>query len=521
MSLTSISRAISSMSPDLVIGVDSSTTATKAIAWDRGGRAVAEGRAAITLNNPEPGFFEQDPVEWWTSTASALRDVTSRVDPTRIAGLAISNQRETFALFRRDGSAVRPGTVWLDERSRSQEKSFGRRFGAQRLHEISGKPLDVIPCLFRVLWHAEHEPAFFAEAEMFADVHGFLSFKLTGDWATSTASADPMGILDMRRMCWSCEILEAAGIDTARLPRLVRPGQVIGEVTAQAASITGLRPGTRVVAGGGDGQCAGTGVNLLAPGDAYVNLGTAVVSGSFGVNYAFDPAYRTEVAIADQGYIFETCLRAGTFLIDWFVRELCTGASADRTGLFADLEQEAASAPIGAGGLLLIPYWQGCMNPHWDSHARGFIAGLSGSTKRSHIYRALLEGIALEQAVATDQVARSTGVPIDSYTAVGGGAASDLWAQILADASNRAVTRTTTVEASSLGAAMAAAAGADLFGSIAEAANAMAGRSIRTFGPVPAQVARYAELKAIYADLWPLLATWNRRLATFAGHAHV
>ena len=212
--------------------------------------------------------------------------------------------------------------------------------------------------------------------------------------------------------------------------------------------------------------------------------------------------------------------RAGTFLIDWFVRELCTGAAADRTALFAELEQDAARAPIGAGGLLLVPYWQGCMNPHWDSHARGFIAGLSGSTKRSHIYRALLEGIALEQAVATDQVARSTGVPITRYTAVGGGAASDLWAQILADASNRTVTRTTTVEASSLGAAMAAAAGAEWFGSIAEAASAMAGRSIRSFEPVPARVARYAELKSIYAELWPLLAAWNRRLASFAERQH-
>ena len=229
------------MSPDLVIGVDSSTTATKAIAWDRGGTAVAESRAPIALSNPRPGFFEQDPAEWWTSAAAAIRGVTGQIDPARIAALAISNQRETFALFRRDGSAVRPGTVWLDERSRPQEKSFGQRFGAERLHAISGKPLDVIPCLFRMLWHAEHEPALFAEAEMLADVHGFLSFKLTGEWATSTASADPMGILDMRGMTWSSEILDAAGVDIARLPRLVRPGQVIGEVTDEAAAATGLR----------------------------------------------------------------------------------------------------------------------------------------------------------------------------------------------------------------------------------------------------------------------------------------
>ena len=504
------------MMPDLVIGVDSSTTATKAIAWDRSGVAVAEGRASIALHNPQPGFFEQDPADWWRSTAAALRTVCNTVSPDRIAALAISNQRETFALFKRDGTPIRPGTVWLDERSRAQQESFGRRFGADRLHAISGKPLDVIPCLFRMIWHAEHEPALFDAAEMLADVHGYLAFRLTGRWVTSTASADPMGILDMRRMAWSSEILDAIGIDVARLPGLASPGHVIGEVTPDAAEATGLRPGTRVVAGGGDGQCAGTGVNLLTPGDAYVNLGTAVVSGSYGLDYTFDPAYRTEVAVADRGYIYETCLRAGTFLIDWFVRELCEGASPDRTALFAALEKDAAAAPIGARGLMLIPYWQGCMNPHWDSHARGLIAGLSGSTRRSHIYRAVLEGIALEQAVATDRVAASTGVAIERYTAVGGGAASDLWVQILADASNRAVTRTTTVEASSLGAAMAAAAAVDWFGSVAEASGAMAGRTSRTFEPIGANVERYAELKGIFAELWPLLSTWNRRLSDFA-----
>ncbi len=143
------------------------------------------------------------------------------------------------------------------------------------------------------------------------------------------------------------------------------------------------------------------------------------------------------------------------------------------------------------------------------------VAGLSGSTRRGDVYRALLEGIALEQAAATDQVAAATGIAIERYIAVGGGAASDLWLQILADAANRPVTRSRTVEASSLGAAMAAAAGAGWHGSIAEAAAAMAGETVRTFEPDPRRVERYAELKALFTDLWPTLAAWNRRLADF------
>ena len=504
------------MQPDLVIGIDSSTSATKAIAWDRSGRAVAEGRAPVPLSNPQPGYFEQDPADWWGSTATALRTLTAAVDGRRVAALAISNQRETFALFRDDGTPVRPGTVWLDERARPQERSFGARFGAERLHSLSGKPLDVIPCLFRMVWHAEHEPALLAQAEMIAEVHGYLAFRLTGAWRTSTASADPMGVLDMRSRRWSADILGAIDLDPLRFPQLASPGDLLGTVTAAAAAVTGLREGTPVIAGGGDGQCAGTGVNGLQPGAFYVNLGTAVVSGAYGRDYVHHPAFRTEVAVADEGYIFETCLRAGTFLVDWFARELFAAPGRSQGELLSILEGEALQSPVGAGGVLLVPYWQGCMNPHWDSRARGVIAGLSGSTRRGDVYRALLEGIALEQAVATEAVVAATGVEATTLTAVGGGAASALWLQILADATGRPVTRSATVEASSLGAAMAAAAGAGWFPSIAAAASAMAGTVSRTVQPDAARVRRYAELRAIYADLWPTLSTWNARLAAFA-----
>ena len=503
------------MNPDLVIGIDSSTSATKAIAWDREGRAVAEGRAPIAMSNPAPGYFEQDPLDWWRSTAQALKDVTGQVDAARIAAIGISNQRETFSLFAEDGTALRPGMVWLDDRARPQSKRFGESFGAERIHAISGKPLDVIPCIYRMMWVAECEPAIMARAARIAEVHAYLAFQLTGDWVTSIASADPTGALDMRQRVWSEEILHAAGIDVAKMPRLVAPGTPMAEVSKAAAAATGLRAGTPVIAGGGDGQCAGAAAGVGTPGLAYVNLGTAVVSGSYGAEYAYDRAFRTEVAVADQGYIFETCVRSGTFLVDWLTREVFVGDPARKRDLIRDLEAEAAASPVGAGGVVLIPYWQGCMTPHWDSFARGVIAGLSGSTRRGDIYRALLEGIALEQATSTNQAEQATGAKIDRYVAIGGGAASDLWAQILADATGRPVSRSTTVEASSLGAAMAAAKGCGWFPTLTASSAAMAGHITRTFEPDAMRSARYAELRAIYADLWPSISAWNTRMAAF------
>jgi sugar (pentulose or hexulose) kinase len=507
------------MNSQLVIGIDSSTSATKAIAWDREGHLIAEGRAAISMSNPKPGYFEQVPADWWLSTVSALKEVTSKIDPKRVVGLAISNQRETFGAFSESGEALRPGMVWLDDRARPEMKRFGQSFGAERVHEISGKPLDIIPCLYRLIWMREHEPEIFARAAFFAEVHGYLCFRLTGRRVTSTASADPMGLLDMQSSTWSREILDAAGIPLNKLPALVRPGELVGGITDPVAAETRLPRRLQVFAGGGDGQCAGTGVAVLQPGRAYVNLGTAAVAGIFASSYAYDRNFRTETAIAEDGYIYETCLRAGTFLVDWLVGEVFGIEPSKRRVALAELEAEAAALPIGAGGLAVVPYWQGCMTPHWDSDAHGLVAGLTGSTRRSHLLRSILEGVAIDIALTMDAASSASGVAIDHYVAIGGGATSDLWAGILADASGRPVRRSNATEASSLGAAMAAAKGAGWYSSLKDASNAMAAAPEASFEPNPRRVALYRELRLIQADLWPLVSAWNGRLNAFAERA--
>ncbi len=500
---------------ELVIGIDSSTTATKAIAWDRTGAPVAEGRAAIPLAQPRPRYFEQNSEDWWRSTSLALRELMSKVESAHIAGVAISNQRETFGLFAERGEPIRSAIVWLDERAIDQMRRFGASFGAEKIHAISGKPVDITPCLYRMVWLRENEPHLLDRAAYIAEVHGYLCFRLTGRWTTSTASADPMGVLDMEQLAWSQEILAAANVPIDKMLSLVRPGAFIGTVTEASADATGLPAGTPVFAAGGDGQCAGTGVDFLRPGRAYINLGTAVVSGTYSERYTFDAAFRTETAVADRGYILETCLRSGTFLLDWLTREILGIDPQRELETLIALEAEASASPVGANGVMLVPYWEGCMTPYWDSAARGVIAGLSGSTRRGDLYRALLEGVALEQAMASRRLQTASGQTIDHYVAVGGGAASDPWMQILADAVGVPVHRSTSKEASSLGAAIAAARGCGWFRSFAEASAAMAGAVVRTFEPRPNEKAAYAELAEIYGQLWPTLSTWNRKLARF------
>jgi xylulokinase len=500
---------------DLVIGIDSSTTSTKAIAFDRNGNVVGQGRAPISLSNPYPGWFEQNVDDWTVALNKALNKLFKKISSERIAAIAISNQRETFAQFDINNKPLRPGSLWLDERSHAEVAILSQELGTKKIHQITGKPPDVTPCLYRCRWFSVHEPQMWKKTARTAEVHGVLVNYLTDNWNTSIASADPMGLVDMKRSDWSDLILDAARLRRSQLPELFRSGEVLGEVTARAAKLTGLRAGTLVVAGGGDGQCAGTGANIFKPGRAYLNLGTAIVSGSYGVKYAIDPAWRTEMAVSEEGYVFETAIRTGTYLINWMVERLFNVDIKKQRKILQILEKEAEKSPIGAKGLMLVPYWSGCMTPYWDTSARGIIAGLSSYHTRGDVYRALLEAMALEQTMMTNSVDAVTN-KIDHYAVVGGGSSSDLWCQIIADASGRDVKRLDTVEASALGAAMAAAKGAKWFSKIAEASQVMSGKPIKTFRPRKKQNLRYTELLKIYTDLWHHLSRWNKRLVKFS-----
>ncbi|HTN95651.1 MAG TPA: FGGY family carbohydrate kinase, partial [Nordella sp.] len=208
------------MTRDLVIGLDSSTTAAKAIAFDRDGNALAEGRAQIALSNPQAGWFEQAAEDWRHSAETAIRELLVKVSAARIAAIAISNQRESFAQFDAEDTPLRPGTLWLDERGRSEIDRLAQAIGRSEIHRICGKPVDLTPCLYRCAWFDAHMPDMWRKTAKTAEVHGVLIHHLTGQWITSTASADPMGLLDMAAQDWSDTLLAAVGLTRAQLPRL-------------------------------------------------------------------------------------------------------------------------------------------------------------------------------------------------------------------------------------------------------------------------------------------------------------
>ena len=502
----------------LVIGLDSSTQSTKAIAWNRAGVAVAEGRADIPMSNPQIGYFEQDPKDWWQSTLLALKNCVDALPATEVAniqGMAISNQRETLGCIDKNDEASYPAISWLDERSRQQIIDFSKSFGAENIHRITGRPPDLTPCLYRFIWLRENEPEAWNNTKYFVDVQSYLVKNLCGGaYRNGWFSADPMGIVDMKSHSWSKELLEALQLSESQLPEMHPPGTKLGNLLPEVVSDTGLPVNLPVFAGGGDGQCAGLGTNCTIPERAYINLGTAIVSGIWSPEYRYNTSWRTELAAQGEGYIYENCLRSGAFLMNWFVDQFVAHGKADASD-FERLEAAAGKIPIGSDGLLIQPYFSGAMDPHWDASARGVFLGLCASHTEAHIYRALIESITLDQVMRTKDMEQAVGYPTSHYVAIGGGANSPLWRQMLADASGKPVHISQTIEASALGAGMIAAYGAGWFDSITQAAGEMCGDTTAVY-PDEERTKIYQELLEIYRRLYHATADINHAMVAFA-----
>lgn len=305
-----------------VIGLDLSTTTAKAIAWSPDGRPVAEGRAPLSLERPEPNAYEQHPDAWWHAVQTALAGVTAQIPEDSVAAVAVVNQRETIAVTDADDRPLRPAILWLDERRKAEVAALSAKVGVERMHALTGKPLDFAPAVYSLAWLAGAEPDVFSRIAHVYDPHAWIVRQLTGEFATSWASADPLGAFDIGAHVWADDVLQALPLAPEKFPRAAAPGTVIGQVSTSAAASTGLRAGTPVVSGGGDGQAGGLGTGVAKPGTAYLNLGTAVVSGVYDRQPRIDPAFRTMCAIDRDGYILETSLRSGTLLVNSMIRQV-------------------------------------------------------------------------------------------------------------------------------------------------------------------------------------------------------
>lgn len=487
------------MNAPLVIGVDCSTTASKAVVFDMTGHTVAAGSSPLTTTSPRPGWHEQNAGAWWPATNAAIQQALQGVpDRSMIRAVCLTHQRESFVGVDEDNRPLHPALLWLDGRAAEEIT----RFGTPEVERLSGKPADITPALYKLAWVHRHHPEWIPPAAHVVDTHAFLVRELTGQWATSVSSADPLALLDISTGQYSPKLLAIAGLTENQLPPLRSAGTVLGPILSRLAQDWGVPADVVLVAGLGDGQAAGVGADVLDPSRAYLNLGTAVLLGTECPGYAPSRSYRSLASVIPGNTTLEAFLSSGTYLLTWFRREFCDPAASGAPDLA--LETAAAAVQLGSDGLITLPYWNAAQTPHWDSHASGVVLGWRGAHTRAHLYRSLLEGIAQEIRLQLDGLQASTHTRIDTIRAMGGGIRSPLFAQVVADVLERPLHVCAEPEISALGAAIVAAVGIGAYPNLPTACAAMTGTG-QLVQPDLEAGASYRRLRAVHRQVYPRL----------------
>jgi xylulokinase len=496
----------------LVLAVDCSTTAAKAVVLDREGEVVATAARPLHLLRPRASWHEQDSDEWWSATRDAMAQAVAELeDPSLVRAVCLTHQRESFVCLDAAARPLRPAILWLDGRAHEEIADLG----TARVHELSGKPPDTTPAIYKLAWLSRHEPGVLRDADRIGDVQAYLAWRLTGRWATSHGSADTLGLFDLQKLDWAPELLELAGVRARQLPELVAAGQELGTITADVAASLGLPGPVPLVAGIGDGQAAGLALGATVPGVAYLNLGTSMVLGVHSEEYVWDPAFRTLAGTQPGTYTLETVLNAAAYVATW-CREQFGEQGVDGV-VGSGLEAAAALLPCGAEGLLTLPYWNAAQTPYWDPLARGAVVGWHGRHTRAHLYRSILEGVGFELRLHLERLEEVTGQPVTSIRAVGGGARSALWMQIVSDITGRSVRVCSDGEVSAAGAAVLARRYLDDRAQGEAGARTAVEPAGHDVAPDHTRAPTYDALYAVYRTMYPQLRVVFAGIAAAAG----
>jgi len=491
-----------------VLGIDASTTATKAVLIAESGAVRGIGVSEYGFSVPRPLWSEQEPRLWWDGAVTAIRSV---LDSTGVAGedvaaIGLTGQMHGAVLLDRAGSVLRPAILWNDQRTGAECDAIRRAVGPERLISITGNDALTGFTAPKLVWVRDHEPDVWRRIAHVLLPKDYVRLRLTGEYALDKADGAGTLLFDLAARDWSAEVLAALEIDPAWMPPTWEGPEVTGLVTGEAAAATGLRPGTPVVAGGGDQAANAVGVGAVAAGTVALSLGTSGVVFATTNRPLFEPRGRVHAfchAVPGRWHMMSVMLSAAGSL-RWFRDALAPGME------FADLVASAAEVPPGSDGLWFLPYLTGERSPHADPLARGAFVGLTLAHDRRHLTRAVLEGVAFGLRDGLDLMI-GAGMPApDQIRASGGGTASPLWRQILADVLGAEIATVNTSEGAAYGAGLLAAVGAAWYPSVEAACDALvSATSAAAPGP---DAARYAEAHAVYRDLYPALAPSFRRM---------
>lgn len=470
--------------PPFLIGIDLGTNSVRALAFDTLGRAVATAAQPTPAVQPAHGWVEYQPDALWQAALDVLRRLVAALPPgAPVVGLAVASIGESFVPVDAQGRATNNAIAWFDPRTEGDADLLEHRIGRERLFQITGLPVNPIYSLCKMLWLKRQAPDAWSRTVRVLGMADWIAFRLCGEMATDFSLASRTLAFDLHDRCWAETLLDEVDISPDLFPPLRPSGTALATLRPDVAAKTGLPPGTMVGVGGHDHLCGGLAAGTHLPGTLLDSMGTAealflTLKQPLLAPAVLQQGFPQGAIQVDGAYAY---LGGGIYssggAVEWFRSVLAGGADYDT------LIAEAAAAPPGANGALFMPHLAQSAPPHPDVQARGALVGLTGSTGRGDLFRAVLEGLALEARQVVGAMAALPGLgPPQDIRAIGGNTKNALLLRIKASAYGRPITVVDEPETTALGAALLGGIAAGTFESLAAARATLVQRT-RTVDP--------------------------------------
>jgi xylulokinase len=499
-----------------LIGLDVGTTGCKAVVFDEDGSYLASASREYPVLLPQPGWAEHDIDTVWELALDSLAAAIAKAGVREVAAIGLSVHGEAVTPVDEHWRPLRPTILGMDTRTDAQNEWLRERFGAKALFELTGMPIHTVNTLPKLLWIRQHEPETWAAADHFLLVEDLFIARMTGRAVTSACLASRSQLFDLEAGTWSDRVLDALELSPDRLAEVAPSGTRVERLRPDLTQRLGLASPPDVVTGGHDQACGALGVGLTRPGLAMVSTGTAeVVEVVLPTPVVSEPLYEGNISVYRATvpglFLAMTLNHSGGLALRWFRDGFCEPQLERASESHVDAyDLILAGASADPSGLLVLPHFAGAGTPSFDTASRGAILGLTFSTTRTDLAKAILEGLTYELRLNLDLL-RDGGATIDVLRAIGGGARSPLWLQLKADITGIPVITPRVTEAAALGAALLAGAGASLFPSAAEAAERFL-ELTDSYQPDPVRHAAYTRLFEQYREVYPAVAPISHRL---------
>jgi xylulokinase len=490
------------------IGIDTSTTATKALLMDEKGQVLGVAANEYSFETPHPLWSEQSPHLWWDATVQSIRQVLKDVDANAVRGIGLTGQMHGLVLLDEKGDVLRPAILWNDQRTAAQCDHIRETLGRKNLIQTTGNDAQTGFTAPKILWVQDTEPELWARTRQILLPKDYLRYKLSNEYASDRAGGAGTILFDLKKRDWSPEVLDALNIPAEYLPKTYEGTDVTGTLSAEAAELCGLPKGIPVFGGGGDQAAAAVGTGAVRAGVVSLSLGTSGVVFATTDGPFTEPDGRLHAfchSVPNKWHLMGVMLSAAGSL-RWH-RDTFTPNTDYNT-----LLKPAADIPAGSDGLIFLPYLTGERTPHPDPLARGSFTGITVRHTFPHFTRAVLEGVAFGLRDSFELMKEAGLKNIDQVRVTGGGARSPLWRQILADIFGVEIVTVNAAEGAAYGAALLAAAGSGAFDSVESACDA----TIQITGNTQPSADRkiYESIYPLYRELYPALFSSFQHLAS-------